>query len=384
MPPPVSTTTTVAARLKIGDFSPPLRFEREPHIRPNVTSTSRRKEDHLDLAIQGNVGFRDKSTLFETVQFVHNALPELDLREIDLRVQLLGRTLRAPIVLAGMTGGTPRAEEINHQLASIAEERGYGFGLGSQRAMLEDPQKRSSYAVRRTAPSSLILGNIVGVQAAQISPAAVAQLVADIQADALCVHLNPAMEVVQGEGDRDFRGVEATIARLVSELNVPIIVKETGCGLSHQVANRLLALGVQHLDLSGSGGTSWVGVEASRASAHNRSLGEAFWDWGIPTAASLLQVIPARFQTVIATGGISGGEDAARAIALGAHAVGIARPVLQALDNGGRQGALDYLTRVERELKTTALLVGARNLRQLQAVPTIVGSELEKWRPPSY
>jgi isopentenyl-diphosphate delta-isomerase len=345
-----------------------------------VSQISKRKNDHLDLATHGNVGFRAKTTLLECVGLMHDALPELSLDEIDLQVRLLGRTLRAPIVLAGMTGGTERAKNINRELAAIAEERGYGLGLGSQRPILKDPSTAETYRVRDIAPSVLLLGNIGAVQATALPTARVQELVDTIGADAICVHLNPAMEVVQSEGDRDFRGIEASFRRLCAELGCPVIAKETGCGIGADAARRLAAAGVRDVDVSGAGGTSWVGVEAERASAEDRSLGQAFWDWGIPTAASLLYVRACQFRTVIATGGIATGLDAARALVLGAHAVGIARPVLQALERGGRQQAIELLGGIERELRTALLLMGARNVSEARERPHLILGELAAWQ----
>jgi isopentenyl-diphosphate Delta-isomerase len=344
------------------------------------SQVSNRKAQHLDIAVGEAVGFRHKTTLLECVQLVHNALPELDLDGIDLGVRVLGRRLRAPIIVAGMTGGTERATQINRELAAIAEERGYGFGLGSQRAMLRDPDLAATYQVREHAPTALVLGNIGAVQAARTSSAELDELAQSVGADALCVHLNPAMEVVQPEGDRDFRDIEPTFARLVTELKVPIVAKETGCGIARGVAERLSACGVRHVDVSGAGGTSWVAVETLRASEKARALGELFWDWGIPTAASLLSVGSVGFATVIATGGIATGLDAARALALGADAVGIARPVLQAFAARGRQGALDFLSGVEQELRTALLLMGAANVEAAQRAPRLIVGELASWQ----
>jgi isopentenyl-diphosphate delta-isomerase len=344
-----------------------------------VSQISKRKNDHLDLATRGNVGFRDKTTLLECVELMHDAMPELSLDDIDLSVRVLGRGLKAPIILAGMTGGTERARAINRELASIAEERGYGFGLGSQRPMLRDPACADTYRVRDVAPTVLLLGNIGAVQATALESARVAELASAVGADAICVHLNPAMEVVQSEGDRDFRGIEATLRRLSSELDCPVIAKETGCGLSASVGRRLAAAGIRDVDVSGSGGTSWVAVETERADAKDRPLGQAFWDWGIPTAASLVSLAPLHFRTVIATGGIATGLDAARALVLGAHAVGIARPVLQALEQGGRAQASAFLAGVERELRTALLLMGARDVAAARRCPRLIRGELERW-----
>ncbi len=339
-----------------------------------------RKTDHLDLAARGDVAFRQKTTLFECVQLVHDSLPELAMEQIDLGLQLFGKRLSAPLLIAGMTGGTERAGQINRALAKIAAECGYAFGLGSQRPMLRQPETVESYRVRDVAPDVVLLGNIGAVQALESGVSGVAALVDGVAADALCVHLNPAMELVQPEGDRSFVGCESILGELAGALSVPVIAKETGCGLSAQVARRLRAVGVAHVDVSGAGGTSWVAVETQRTPEGDRRLGELFWDWGIPTAASVMAAAGSAFDTVFATGGMKNGLEAAKAIALGADVVGIARPVLQAFEQGGEQGARDYLRAVELELKTAMLLVGAKNLRQLKTVPRLVSGKLAEWQ----
>jgi isopentenyl-diphosphate delta-isomerase len=342
-----------------------------------------RKADHIALCATEDVGFRRASTLFENVRLVHDALPDLDEQAIDTSVTLLGKRLRAPIVIASMTGGTDEAGKINRELAGIAEERGLGFGLGSQRAMHVREGTAPTYRVRQAAPTTLVLGNLGVVQAREMTTDQIKSLLAEVGADALCVHLNPAMELVQPGGDRDFsRGLE-TIGRLVAELPVPVVVKETGCGLSPEVGRRLRNVGVQHLDVSGAGGTSWVGVETKRAGLEgdepSRALGEVFWDWGIPTAASVALLAPLGFRTIIATGGVKSGLDVAKAIALGASAAGVARPILQALHQGGRAQALACVDGLERELRAAMLLTGSRDLRALARAPRVVVGELALW-----
>jgi len=349
-----------------------------------MTTIGQRKKDHLALCATDEVAFKDKTNLFEQVRFIHDALPDLDADAIDTSTTVLGKKLRAPILIAAMTGGTEEAAKVNRELSSIAEERGYGFGLGSQRAMHLRADTGSTYAVRESAPTTLILGNIGVVQARAMKTEEVRALAEGVGADALCVHLNPAMELVQPGGDRDFRGGLETIERLVKELgDLPVVVKETGCGISSHVGKRLRSVGVRHVDVSGAGGTSWVAVETKRAEAvsdaTSRALGEAFWDWGIPTAASVGVLSPLGFDTVIATGGVSTGLDVARAIVLGAHAAGIARPALKALVAGGRKGATDFLASIEAELRAVMLLTGSTNLTALRSVPHLVGSELKAW-----
>lgn len=344
-----------------------------------MADISSRKGDHLDLATTGDVGFKTTSTLFECVRFVHDALPELDVGAIDLGTNVLGKRLSAPLLIAGMTGGTERAERINRELAAIAEQRGYAFGLGSQRAMLKRPETRSSYDVRAVAPNVLLLGNIGGVQAAAMSSDGVRDLAQSVGADAICLHLNPAQEIIQGEGDRDFRGVLDAFSRLTKDLPIPVVAKETGCGISKGVAKRLAAAGVRHVDVSGAGGTSWVAVEMHRATGAQRTLGERFREWGIPTAASVLSVASSGFRTVFATGGIDNGLDVAKAIALGASAAGVARAALQAFERGGAAGINAFFDQIELELRAAMLLTGSRTVAELARAERFIVGELLEW-----
>jgi isopentenyl-diphosphate delta-isomerase len=348
-----------------------------------MTTIGKRKDDHLALCAEEDVGFRGASTLLECVRLVHDALPDMAAQDIDTSITLLGKTLRVPLIIASMTGGTEEAGRVNRELATIAEERGYGFGLGSQRAMHLRPGTGPTYRVRDIAPRTLVLGNVGAVQARSMTTSELRILVEEVGADALCVHLNPAMELVQPGGDRDFSHCLGTIARLVRDLGVPVVVKETGCGIAPGVGRRLRDVGVRHIDVSGAGGTSWVGVETKRAAAagdeRGRGLGEAFWDWGIPTAASVALLGPMGFDTIVATGGIATGLDVARAIVLGATAAGIARPVLRALSAGGRQGATALMEAIETEFRAAMLLTGSPDVAALRRAPRVVVGELGSW-----
>lgn len=337
---------------------------------------SDRKAEHLDLCATDEVAFRDRTTLLEEVHLVHDALPELAVAEVDLATPLLGKVLRAPLVISAMTGGTERAEAVNRALASVAEELGIGFGFGSMRPMLEGI--RTGYLVRDVAPTALLVGNVGVVQARSASTQQLADLVGETGCDALAVHLNPAMEVIQPGGDDDFRGGLDTIARLVTELPVPVLVKETGCGLSRSVGERLVGVGVHHVDVSGAGGTSWVGVETLRARARTRRLGELFWDWGIPTAASVVQLSGLPLE-IVATGGVRDGLDVARALALGATCGGIARRFLVAFNEGGRDAARDAAAEVIDEVRVACLLTGSRSAADLRTKPVVLGAELRAW-----
>lgn len=337
-----------------------------------------RKEDHLDLCATDDVAFQGKTTLLEQVQLVHDALPELAVSDVDLTTELVDRTLRAPLVIAAMTGGMQRAEAVNKDLAEVAEEHGLAFGFGSMRPLLEEGVTLG-YMVRDVAPNAVVFGNIGVVQAARASTQQIADMVGLTGCDALCVHLNPAMEVVQPEGDDDFRGGLDTLARLHESLPIPVIAKETGCGLSRVVGERIHALGIRTVDTSGAGGTSWVGVETLRAKA-TRTLGELFWDWGLPTAASVAQLDGLDLD-VIATGGVKNGLDIARALALGATAGGMARPFLMAWNEGGRPGASAAAKQVIDEIRVACLLTGCRTAADLGTAPLVLGPALLRWVP---
>lgn len=341
---------------------------------------SQRKADHLAVAASGQADFRATSTLLEDVHLVHQALPERAADAVDLGTRLVGRRLAAPIVVAGMTGGTPEAQAINRDLAESAQALGLAFGLGSQRPMTLYPELGATYAVRDVAPDVVLFGNIGVVQARELGVAKVRELCARVGADAMCVHLNPAQELVQDGGDRDFRGGLDTIRRLVAELGVPVIVKETGCGLSAEVAAALAASGVTTVDVGGAGGTSWVAVEARRAAAGSRQerLGQELWDWGLPTAVSVAACAAAGLE-VIATGGLRSGLDVARAMALGASAGGLAAPVLRAHQAEGQAGVRAFLEQVLASVRSVALLAGCNAATGLVRAPRALGQNLRRW-----
>jgi isopentenyl-diphosphate delta-isomerase len=337
-----------------------------------------RKRAHLELCANGEVEYRGKTTLLDDVELVHDALPDLAVSEVSTEVTLLGKRLHAPLLITGMTGGTAEATAINHDLAAVAEAHGIAFGLGSQRAMQREPALAETFEVRAHAPTTLLLANLGVVQAAQLPTAEVEALIRAIGADALCLHLNPAQELIQPGGDRDFRGGLAAITRLAGELPCPVVVKETGCGISRAVAKRLAAAGVRTLDVSGAGGTSWVRVEALRGDAAAQALGGEFSEWGIPTAAAVLGVRGLGL-ACIASGGIRSGLDVAKAIALGAVAAGVALPVFRAYTAGGSPGAGEFVARLVAGLRTAMLLTGARDLGALGRVPTVLGPRLRSW-----
>ena len=339
-------------------------------------SIERRKAEHLALAARPEVEAPGTRALFDEVTLVHEALPELALDEVDLSVTLLGKRLRTPLLVSGMTGGTGEAGEVNRAVAVAAEAVGGAVGVGSMRAAHDDPARLASYSVREVAPTALLLANVGAWQLAAVGPDGARRLCEAFGADALAVHLNAAQELAQPEGDRDFRGALASIEALCRALPVPVIVKETGCGISPWTARRLVDAGVAAIDVSGAGGTSWPKVEALRAGEPH--LGEALASWGIPTAAAT-PALAGRSVPVFASGGIRSGVDAAKALALGASAAGVARPLLLAARDGGAEAAAAALVRLDRELRAAALLAGARTAEALRSVPRVLGPTLLAW-----
>ena len=343
----------------------------------DAKKTTERKLDHLALFASDQTRSRERSTLFECVHLDHNSLPELCLDDIDMGAEIAGHSLKAPFMITGMTGGAEEAGRINRICARIAQDLGIAMGVGSQRAMIEDDSLTSTYQVRDVAPDIFLAGNIGGVQATQHGTDKVREALKKIEASALCIHLNPAQELAQPEGDRDFRGVLDAIRRLVDEMDIPVIVKETGAGLAPSVVTGLLKAGVSIMDVSGLGGTSWVGAEILRGKNVDPAM-EQFWDWGIPTAPAVLYAAR-QGATVIASGGIRNGIDAAKAFSLGASLCGIAAPVIRALMTGDEADAARTMNDFITGLKSAMLLTGCDSVTKLRTAPKTVTEPLASW-----
>ncbi len=335
---------------------------------PDDTTHASRKLEHLNINLKENVQFRATTNGLECYRFVHQALPELALEQIDLSATLFDHRLRAPFLISSMTGGADEAERINLTLASAAQATGIAMGLGSQRAAIEDESLAYSYDVRRVAPDILLFANLGAIQLNY--PSSVDQCrraVEMIQADALILHLNSIQEAVQSGGNTNWKGLLGKIEQVCRALEVPVIAKEVGFGISEEAARQLAHAGVAAIDVAGAGGTSWAAVESRRApSPFLRRLAEAFWDWGIPTAESLERARRgAPDLPLIASGGIRDGVEAAKCIALGARLVGYASPMLRLADQGV-ESTIEGIKLLAEELRTAMFGVGAPNLEALQ------------------
>lgn len=348
---------------------------RSPNVPPQDPSIEDRKAEHIRINLEENVQFPHLTTGLERYRFIHQALPELDLRDVDSTVTLFGKTLSAPIIISSMTGGTDTALRYNERLAEAAQARGIAMGLGSQRAGIKNPDVAYTYDVRKFAPDILLFGNLGAVQFNYGYGVEECQRAVDmIQADALILHFNVLQEAVQPEGDTNFAGLLKHIEDVCRKLPVPIIAKEVGWGFSEKNVRDLANAGVAAIDVAGAGGTSWSEVEYHRApTAFHARVAAAFADWGIPTADGVQYAVKgAPGMPVIASGGLRDGIDIAKSIALGATAGGLAGPFLKAADHSVE--AVDQLIReLSAQLRIAMLCSGARTIPELQKIPLLKG-----------
>ncbi len=346
-------------------------------------SIGKRKQRHIRISLEENVESEIPTGLGD-VSLVHRAVPEIDLSDVDTSIELFGRRLSAPIIISAITGGTEEAKKINRTLARVAQKTGIGIGVGSQRIAIQQPEVEGTFrVVRDSAPDALVIGNIGCPQLSLGWGVEEAKRAVDmVEADALAIHMNPLQEAVQVGGDTNYRGLVKKIGALTSSLGVPVVMKETGAGISYEDAARLEKAGVSGFEISGLGGTSWAAVEHHIAreigDARQEYLGKSLWSWGIPTVCSLVEVRAASKGKVIASGGLRTGLDVTKSLALGADAAGIAKPFLQKAIEG--EEALEkHVETIISEAKICMFLVGARNIAEMRNVPVVVTGWTAEW-----
>jgi isopentenyl-diphosphate delta-isomerase len=347
-------------------------------------TTGKRKIDHIKICLDKKSQARTVTAGFEDIQLVHRALPEINKSKINLSTTFLGKKFKAPIIVGAMTGGAEEATQINASIAQAVEKLGLGMGVGSQRAAIEDPTLEKTYRVaREKAPHAFLIANIGGVQLVHgYGLKEVKKVVEMIDADAVAVHLNALQEAVQPEGQTNFKGVLAKIAEITSALEVPVIVKETGAGISAEDAQTLENAGVKAIDVGGVGGTSFAAVEYYRSNKQKdvvqNFLGEAFWDWGIPTAISLIETAQTVKLPLIASGGVRSGTDVAKALALNSSLASISQPILQTAVKGKKETEEKLVCLIE-ELRNVMFLIGAEKLDDLTNTPVVITGKTAQW-----
>ncbi len=337
-----------------------------------LSATQQRKKEHLELCLDGRAVTGPHGTGLDRYTFLHNALPEVDMAEIDLSTTFLGKPLKAPLLISSMTGGFELARRVNRNLSLAAQRLGLAMGVGSQRVALENKSVADSFEVRDLAPDVLLLANLGAVQLNYgYSIDQCRQAVRMIQADGLILHLNVLQEAVQPEGNRNFKGLAGKIGDICRQLEVPVLAKEVGSGISAGVALRLKEVGVKAIDVAGRGGTSWYAVEAIRAARKKQPASLTFADWGIPTEEALTQVRAAVPDLeIVASGGIRNGLDIAKSIALGANIAAIGQPLLApALESAEK--VVKFLLAIIEEIRVAMLCVGAANLTALSQIPLV-------------
>lgn len=339
---------------------------------PPAAITEKRKSDHIRINVEEDVAFKGLTTGLENYFFMHSALPEIDLAEIDTTTTLFGKKLQTPLLISSMTGGAAEAAEINRTLATAAQEAGIAMGLGSMRAAVEDESLAYTYQVRQVAPDILLFANLGAVQFNYGYGIDECRRAVDmIDADGLILHFNALQEAVQPEGDGNFANLLPKIELICRQLDVPVVAKEVGWGFSEADARRLAAAGIAAIDVAGAGGTSWSQVEMHRApTARHARVAGAFIDWGIPTAVSLRYCRRAApHLPVLASGGIKNGIDVAKCIALGAALGGFAGQFLRAAVNGGVDGVIEEAATLTDELRVAMFCSGATSLTELARTP---------------
>jgi len=327
-----------------------------------------RKTDHIRLSLSDSTQARGLSGL-DLIELTHEALPDLDFEDISIATNVLGHALRAPFLISSMTAGHADSPALNRLLVRAAASRGWCMGVGSQRRELTDPAAAAEWtAIRREAPTALLFGNLGLAQLIQTPVDQVRRLCEAVGAIGLFVHLNALQECIQPEGTPRFRGGWQALTTLCRELEIPVIVKETGCGFSKATLERLAETGVRAVDVSGLGGTHWGRVEGGRAAGVDpvrARTAATFADWGIPTVRAVVDAVTVPNFETWASGGVRSGLDAAKLLAMGARLVGFAQPILEAAVRG-EAALIERMTTLEFELRTAMFCTDRVNLDDLR------------------
>ena len=348
-----------------------------------IGDTKKRKSDHINICLEQGAQAKTITTGFEDVYLVHKALPEINREDIDLFTKVFDHKFAAPIIVGSMTGGTPEAMKINSAIAEAVEKLGLGMGLGSQRAALENEKLEKTFSIaRKKAPTAFLVANIGGIQLVHgYGVKEIRKAIEMIDADAVAVHLNALQETIQPEGQTNFKGVFTRIGEIAREIDRPVIVKETGAGISAEDSKKLESVGVRGIDVGGAGGTSFAAVEYYRARKENdtqRFLGEAFWDWGIPTVVSLVETTQSVKLPVIASGGLRSSVDVAKALSLNASLASLSQPILSAAMKSAVETE-KILSCLIEGLRNVMFLLGAQKVSALANVPVVVTGKTAEW-----
>lgn len=331
-------------------------------------NTSKRKKEHLELCLNADVAFKNKSTGFEYYEFIHDAATEVEISKISFKTKFFSKKINYPFIISCMTGGTEESKNINSQLALAAEELKIPIGVGSQRQALEDKSFRNTYSIiRKNAKSVPVLGNLGAAELVKLNSFSQIQMLIDlIEADAFVIHLNPLQELLQPEGNPNFKGLNKSLKRLVKEIDIPVIVKEVGAGISGKASKMILETGVKGIDVAGAGGTSWAAIEMLR---NKSAINDYFWDWGLPTSFCLRENYKLKKEfgfILIGSGGINSYLDAAKAFAIGADFIASARIILKQLERNGVDGVVNLVIELFDEIKKIMFLTGSYSLKDLR------------------
>jgi len=335
--------------------------------------TQQRKIEHINIVLNKDVQYHKRTTMFEYVKILPKS-GEISIDDVDISTTLLNKKINTPLFASAITGGHTATFKINRDIAIAVERIGMAMGVGSQRAMIEKPDLKYTFDVKKVANNIILIGNIGAAQTLKYDNNEIQHMLDEVNADILAVHLNPAQESVQPEGDINLKGAYNRICEIAKSVKQPVIIKEVGNGVSKEVAEKFEKR-VYGIDVEGAGGTTWVGVETYRSKG---SYGNAFWDWGIPTALSLLEVKSVFSGSTWASGGVRTPTDIMKALALGADLCGMAKPVLEAQNRNGAEGVYHLFLNLSTGLKEEMAKLGYRSIKELAGAKVEINGVLAK------